>query len=71
MENYKEYQNKLVEIAGKSNASEIISGALYLVSGGSSDFVQNYYINPLLYKAFTPDQFSDVLLQSYENFVQV
>ncbi|XP_021899083.1 GDSL esterase/lipase At5g22810-like [Carica papaya] len=70
VENYKEYQNKLVEIAGKSNASEIISGALYLVSGGSSDFVQNYYINPLLYKAFTPDQFSDVLLQSYENFVQ-
>ncbi|XP_034221405.1 GDSL esterase/lipase At5g22810 isoform X2 [Prunus dulcis] len=50
LENYKEYQNKVVGIAGKANLTSIISGAIYLVSAGSSDFVQNYYINPLLYK---------------------
>ncbi|OAY38128.1 GDSL esterase/lipase At5g22810 [Manihot esculenta] len=67
---YKEYQNKIVGIAGKTNASSIISGAIYLVSAGASDFVQNYYINPLLYKKYTPDQFSDILMQSYANFIQ-
>ncbi|GAV76724.1 Lipase_GDSL domain-containing protein [Cephalotus follicularis] len=67
---FKEYKTKLVEIAGKSNASSIISGALYLVSAGSSDFVQNYYIDPLLYEAYSPLQFSDILIKSYSNFIQ-
>uniref|UniRef100_A0A2N9GVI7 GDSL esterase/lipase n=1 Tax=Fagus sylvatica TaxID=28930 RepID=A0A2N9GVI7_FAGSY len=70
VENYKEYQSKLEEIAGRSNASSIISGAIYLVSGGSSDFVQNYYIDPLLYKAYTPHQFSNILIQSFTDFIQ-
>lgn len=71
LENYKEYQNKVVGIAGKANLTSIISGAVYLVSAGSSDFVQNYYINPLLYKVYTANQFSDILIQSYAKFIQV
>ncbi|ONI01015.1 hypothetical protein PRUPE_6G116500 [Prunus persica] len=70
LENYKEYQNKVVGIAGKANLTSIISGAVYLVSAGSSDFVQNYYINPLLYKVYTANQFSDILIQSYAKFIQ-
>ncbi|KAE8663782.1 GDSL esterase/lipase [Hibiscus syriacus] len=70
LENYKVYQNKLVAIAGKSNASSIISDGIYLISSGSSDFLQNYYINPLLYKFYTPDQFSDILIESCANFMQ-
>lgn len=70
---YKEYQNKIVKIAAKykANVTAIISDGLYLVSSGSSDFAQNYYINPLLYKVYTPDQFSDLLMQSYSTFVKV
>ncbi|GLT80807.1 hypothetical protein SLA2020_522260 [Shorea laevis] len=67
---YKEYQKQLVAIAGQSNASSIISGGLYMLSDGASDFLQNYYINPLLYKVYTPDQFSDILIHSYSNFIQ-
>lgn len=70
MEYYKEYQSKVVGIGGIANATSIISGAIYLVSAGSSDFVQNYYINPLLNKVYTPDQFSDILMQSYQKFIQ-
>ncbi|KDP34349.1 hypothetical protein JCGZ_11232 [Jatropha curcas] len=70
LEYYKDYQKKIVGIAGKSNASSIISGSVYLVSAGASDFVQNYYINPFLYKEYTPDQFSDILMHSYANFIQ-
>ncbi|RYR34285.1 hypothetical protein Ahy_A10g049061 isoform C [Arachis hypogaea] len=50
LEHYKECQNILVKVAGQSNASSIISGATHLVSAGNSDFIQNYYINPLLNK---------------------
>ncbi|KAK4763383.1 hypothetical protein SAY86_009151 [Trapa natans] len=70
LEYYKEYQGKLEKIAGKSNASTIISGGLYLLSAGSSDFVQNYYIDPLLYKVYSPDQFSGILVKSFSSFIQ-
>ncbi|CAK9314346.1 unnamed protein product [Citrullus colocynthis] len=70
LEYYKEYQNKVAEVAGKPNASSIISGAIYLVSAGSNDFLQNYYINPLLYKKYTADQFGDILITTYINFIQ-
>ncbi|KAA0033359.1 hypothetical protein IC582_026839 [Cucumis melo] len=70
LEYYKEYQNKVAEVAGKPNASSIISGAIYLVSAGSNDFLQNYYINPLLYKKYTVSQFSDIIITSYIIFIQ-
>lgn len=71
LEYFKEYQNKVTEFAGKTNASSIISGAIYLVSVGSNDFVQNYYINPLLYKKYTVHQFANILITSYINFIEV
>ncbi|KAE8008220.1 hypothetical protein FH972_004753 [Carpinus fangiana] len=70
LEYYREYQRRVVEIAGKSNASTIISGAIYFLSAGNSDFLQNYYIDPLLHAAYSFDSFSDILMQSYTNFIQ-
>ncbi|KAK6926674.1 GDSL lipase/esterase [Dillenia turbinata] len=70
LEYYKEYQKRIVGIAGSSNASNIISGGIYLLSTGSSDFLQNYYIDPLLYKVYTPYQFSEFLIESYTTFIQ-
>lgn len=58
-------------MAGSSQAKTIISGALYIISAGSSDFIQNYYINPYLYKFYTPDEFSSILVQIFSNFVKV
>lgn len=71
VELYKDYQKQLVTLVGHSNATSIINGSIHFVSAGSSDFVQNYYINPLLYEEYTSDQFTDILLQSYTIFVQV
>ncbi|CAL9051454.1 unnamed protein product [Musa banksii] len=67
---YKEYQSKVERVAGKPKAAALFAGAIYLLSAGSSDYVQNYYINPLLSGSYTPDQFSDLLLQSFTTFVQ-
>ncbi|XVF76314.1 hypothetical protein PTKIN_Ptkin13bG0256400 [Pterospermum kingtungense] len=67
---YKEYQTKVVNMVGKAKANDIFSGAVHLLSAGSSDYIQNYYINPLLNRVYTPDQFSDILMTSYSTFIQ-
>ncbi|XP_043697290.1 GDSL esterase/lipase APG [Telopea speciosissima] len=70
LEYYKEYQGKLAKVAGSKKAASIITDALYLVGAGNSDFVQNYYVNPLLNKVYTPDQFSSFLVGIFSSFIK-
>ncbi|KAA8518651.1 hypothetical protein F0562_016125 [Nyssa sinensis] len=67
---YKEYQSKVIRIVGQDKANAIFSGGIHLLSAGSSDFIQNYYINPVLNRAYSPDRFSNILMKSYSTFVQ-
>lgn len=60
-----------MNMVGRDKANAIFSGAIHLLSAGSSDFIQNYYINPILNTAYSPDQFSDIVLRSYSTFIQV
>ncbi|PWA58079.1 GDSL-like Lipase/Acylhydrolase family protein [Artemisia annua] len=68
--NFEKWQNQVVELVGNETAEAIFSGGIYILSAGTSDFLQNYYINPLLRALHTPSQFSNMLLRSYSNFVQ-
>ncbi|GJS33926.1 GDSL esterase/lipase APG [Tanacetum coccineum] len=67
---YKEYQGKLVQVAGGSKAASIFKDALYLISAGNSDFVLNYYVNPLVNKVYTADQYGDYLVGIFQSFVK-
>ncbi|CAL0326035.1 unnamed protein product [Lupinus luteus] len=67
---FKEYQSKLAQVAGSNKSESIIKDALYLLSAGSSDFVQNYYVNLLINQAFTPDQYSTYLVGSFTSFIK-
>ncbi|XP_071903147.1 GDSL esterase/lipase APG [Coffea arabica] len=67
---FKEYRSKLEQVAGTSQAASITGGALYILGAGSSDFLQNYYFNPLLNKVYTPDQYSSYLVGIFSNFVK-
>lgn len=71
IENYKDWQNKVRKLEGEARATEIFSGAVHLLSAGSSDFVQNYYVNPLLRGTYSIDRFTDILMKSFTNFVEV
>ncbi|XP_050379519.1 GDSL esterase/lipase At5g03810-like [Argentina anserina] len=66
---YRAYQSRVVNMVGQAEADAIFSGAIHLLSAGTSDFVQNYYINPFL-RGYTPDQFSDILIRSFSSFIQ-
>ncbi|KAL9362127.1 hypothetical protein Peur_044912 [Populus x canadensis] len=67
---YRDYQMKVVNMAGQARANDIFSGAIHLLSAGSSDFIQNYYINPVLRGLYSVDRFSDLLMSSYSSFIQ-
>ncbi|XP_072983431.1 GDSL esterase/lipase APG-like [Typha latifolia] len=66
---YKEYQSKLAKVVGSTKASSILSNALYILSTGSGDFVQNYFINPNLYKSKSPSEFSSLLVGIFSNVI--
>ncbi|KAM0032008.1 putative triacylglycerol lipase [Helianthus debilis subsp. tardiflorus] len=67
---YKEYQGKLAQVAGSAKSASILKDALYLISAGNSDFVQNYYVNPFINKVYTADQYGSYLIGIFSSFVK-
>jgi hypothetical protein len=70
VEYYKEYQNKLRAHVGHNKATEILTEALYLISLGTNDFLENYYIFPRRQIQFTVQQYQDFLVGLSENFMR-
>ena len=68
---YKGYQEKLAQVACNGKSTPIIKNELYTLNVGSSDFMPNYYVNPLINKAFTVDWDSSYLLDSFKASVKV
>ncbi|XP_056686338.1 uncharacterized protein [Spinacia oleracea] len=48
----------------------MFSAGIHLLGAGNSDYLQNYNINTYIYRQYTPDQFADLLMTSFSNFVQ-
>ncbi|BFG26020.1 hypothetical protein CerSpe_122950 [Prunus speciosa] len=70
VEYYKEYQNRLRAYLGKAKAKKILTEALYLISLGTNDFLENYYTIPTRQMEFTVQQFEDFLIGLSENFIR-
>ncbi|OMO70927.1 Lipase, GDSL [Corchorus capsularis] len=70
VEYFKEYKGKLAKVAGSNKSASIIKDSIYLLSAGTADFLQNYYVNPLLNHLYTPDQYSSMLIDSFKTFVK-
>eukprot|EP00249_Psilotum_nudum_P001456 c13922_g1_i1 orf=616-1668(-) len=70
LELFKDYTVKLSNVVGPANASSILSQALYIVSSGSSDFLQNYYVNLRLRHLYTVAQFSNIILDLSTKFIK-
>ncbi|XWS36736.1 hypothetical protein CRYUN_Cryun20dG0111300 [Craigia yunnanensis] len=62
LEYYKDYQLKLRANLGDRKANDIISQALYLISVGTNDFLENYY-------AFPARRSSQYTIREYQNFL--
>ncbi|KAK8674261.1 hypothetical protein V6N13_112555 [Hibiscus sabdariffa] len=70
LEYYKEYQRQLRAYVGEKKANLILTEALYLMSLGTNDFMENYYTFPTRRSQFSVRQYQDFLLALCENFIR-
>ncbi|XP_010524116.1 PREDICTED: GDSL esterase/lipase At2g42990 [Tarenaya hassleriana] len=70
IEYYKEYQHKLADNLGRRKATTIIREALYVVSIGTNDFLENYFTLPDRRSQFTIQQYQDFLVGIAEGFLR-
>lgn len=70
VEYYKEYQKRLKAYLGDKKAREILSEALYLISIGTNDFLENYYTLPNRRSQFTVKQYQDFIIRLAADFVK-
>lgn len=71
LEFYKEYQRKLRAYLGVGEANKVIGEALYTVSLGTNDFIENYYTIPGGRQSqFTVQEYQDFLLRIAEDFLK-
>ncbi|KAL5988036.1 hypothetical protein ACLOJK_035799 [Asimina triloba] len=67
---FKEYQSRLRTCVGEQKAAYIISEALYIISIGTNDFLENYYLLPRRKSQYSEDQYQDFLAGIARNFVK-
>lgn len=67
---YKEYQKKLRDYLGPSKANTTISQSLYLISLGTNDFLENYFLLPPRSSEFSLQDYQNFLARAAEGFVR-
>ncbi|RZC63670.1 hypothetical protein C5167_025463 [Papaver somniferum] len=69
VEYFKEYKEKLISFFGEEKAMETLNEALYVVSIGTNDFLENYFAGPRRSAHFTMAEYQDLLLSIAQNFL--
>nr|XP_043628068.1 GDSL esterase/lipase At4g26790 [Erigeron canadensis] len=69
LEYFKDYQNRLRAYFGPIKASKVLSEALYLISIGTNDFLENYYALPVRSTVYSVEEYEDFLLGIARNFI--
>jgi hypothetical protein len=62
VEYFKEYQRRLRRHVGRARAKRIVSDALHIVSIGTNDFLENYYL-------FVTGRFAQYTVSEFEDFL--
>lgn len=68
VEYFKEYQEKLRGHLGNEKANEVLEEALYLISIGTNDFLENYYVFPKRRSKYSIEEYQKFLLGIAANF---
>ena len=71
MQWFRQYKIQLEGTIGKQKARHILDNALYVVSSGSNDFVNNFYINPNLQMHYNVTQYMNLISTHIVSFLQV
>ncbi|KAJ0054124.1 hypothetical protein Pint_01387 [Pistacia integerrima] len=68
VENFRDYKKRLSDYLGIEKANEILREAIYIVSIGTNDFIENYYPMQMRRSQFTVKEYQDFLIGIAENF---
>ncbi|KAF8414173.1 hypothetical protein HHK36_002172 [Tetracentron sinense] len=69
LEYYKEYRTRLRGYLGAAAANNVLSEALYLMSMGTNDFLENYYTRQERSSQFSIRQYENFLVRIAGNFI--
>ncbi|CAI9292772.1 unnamed protein product [Lactuca saligna] len=66
LEYFKEYKIRLGKLVGEETCHRIVENAVFILSTGTNDFLQNYYIDPTRSHRFTITQYQRFLINCME-----
>lgn len=70
VEYFKQYQQQLRDYLGNEKTNDVLEEALYLISIGTNDFLDNYYMRPGRSSQFSVEEYGDFLIGLAENFIK-
>ncbi|CAA3021705.1 GDSL esterase lipase At4g26790 [Olea europaea subsp. europaea] len=70
LEKYKEYRKRLKGYLGTNKAEEILTHALYIISMGTNDFLENYYLLPHRQLQYTVEEYQNFLTGIARTFIK-
>ncbi|XP_027105442.1 GDSL esterase/lipase At5g45950 [Coffea eugenioides] len=70
MEYLKHYMIHLRRLVGATKAEELINNAVFVLSMGTNDFLQNYFLEPVRSKQFSVAQYEDFLITSMSSAIK-
>lgn len=65
------YKVKMRRLLGVKSAEDIIGNAIFVISMGTNDFLQNYYLDPIRPNQYTIDQFQNFLVSRMAHSITV
>lgn len=73
LEYFREYQQQLSGLVGRTQAQRLVNGALVLITVGGNDFVNNYYLIPysLRSRQFSLPDYVRYLISEYKKILTV
>lgn len=71
LELFREYKARLGRLVGKKRAQEIVTNGVFLLSMGTNDFLQNYYVEPTRSKQYTIEKYQDFLISAMTKYIKV
>nr|GEX31980.1 GDSL esterase/lipase At5g45950 [Tanacetum cinerariifolium] len=64
------YKRNLSMNIGANKAAESINNAVFVLSMGTNDFLQNYYVEPTRSSQYTIDQYEDYLVSLFQGYIK-
>ncbi|XP_072982423.1 GDSL esterase/lipase EXL3-like isoform X2 [Typha latifolia] len=67
---FKEYKDKLTEIAGEEKTATIVAESLFIVCAGSDDIANNYFITEVRRLQYDIESYADFIIQQASDFIE-